>query len=98
MHRALLVALVCAACGAVPDSGAGEACRSVFSAWVAAADRCGLEPSMPNVDTVCQYAYSYNDDALNGDCLPWIRDVPCAELQNAGFQAHCGRALYLRTW
>lgn len=94
----LLLAPGAMGCGAVPDSRATEACYSVFDAWSAAGAACGYEATMPDREVVCRDAYSYSDEELNGNCLPWLRSGACAEYTNAGFKAHCGKSLFLKTW
>jgi hypothetical protein len=98
MRRVLILVALLSGCGAVPDAGAEAACRSVFEAWAKAAASCGATPMMPDEDAVCHAAYSYDDDELNGNCLPWIHSGPCTELDNEHFRSHCGHALYLKTW
>jgi hypothetical protein len=82
----------------VPDSDAERACRSIGEAWEETAVACGFEATMPDQDAVCGRAYSFDADELNGSCLPWIRSLPCLELNNEAFQAHCGKAISLKTW
>jgi hypothetical protein len=89
--------LVFASCSAIPSASAEEACRSIFSGWQDAADRCAFEPSMPDPE-VCELSYSYDADMLEDDCLPWMKTAPCEELGNPQFQAHCGKVMYFRTW
>lgn len=96
MRRALALLLL-SACSAIPEAGAEEACRSIGEGWKAAALRCASEPSMPD-QAICERAYSYDDDLLDGDCLPWMRTAPCPELDGPRFQAHCGKVMFFRTW
>lgn len=97
MRRLIPIIALSLGCGAVPDADAVNACRQVFDAWSEAATACGLEATMPDRDAVCSEAYSYNQTELDG-CLQWIRSDPCQEMDNTQFKAHCGKALYLKTW
>lgn len=94
--------LMCAAalipaCVATFDADAEASCHSIFQAWEEAGQACQLEPTMPDPNKVCWRAYDVGD-SLETDCLPWIRAHKCEELDNEHFQAHCGEAIYLRTW
>ena len=84
-------------CTATFDSDAEASCHSIFQAWEEAGKACNLEPTMPDPNKVCWRAYDVGE-SLEADCLPWIRAHKCEELDNAHFQAHCGTAIYLRTW
>ena len=88
--------ILLSSCAAVPMASAEEACLSVFHGWIDAGAACGLEATSPD-EVLCRRAYSYDDDELAG-CVGWMKVAPCEELDNAHFQAHCGKAIYLKTW
>lgn len=91
-----LVALT-TSCAATFSPDAEAACWAIFQAWEEAGQACQMEPTMPDPNKVCWRAYDVGE-SLEADCLPWIRAHKCEELDNAHFQAHCGEAIYLRTW
>ena len=95
----LLTILLSASCAAIPMSDAEEACRSVFRTIEDRSATCKSETTMPDVGQVCRDAYGYNEEELQGRCLPFLRAVPCdVGMTNADFYAHCGKAIYLKTW
>ena len=88
--------MLLSSCAAIPSASADEACRRIFRDWAAAADRCNFGPASAD-PSVCEIAYSYDDDELSS-CLAWMKSCECAELDNDQFYAHCGKAISFRTW
>lgn len=103
MTLAVRLAVICAAlvvggCAAIPMSDAETACRSIFQAIRERSRECGLEVNIPDED-MCEDAYSYDREAMDTVCMPFLRSVPCETgMSSAEFRAHCAGAVAMKWW
>lgn len=95
---AACASITLASCAALPMTEAETSCRTVFQAIREKANECGFEMKVPNEEQ-CEDAYSYDPESLNGDCLPYLRAIPCdGGMTTEEFRAHCGRVIDKKWW
>ena len=79
-------------------SDAEMACRSIFQAIRERSAECDLEVRIPD-EGMCEDAWSYDKEALDTVCLPFLRSVPCETgMSPDESKAHCAAAVAMKWW
>jgi hypothetical protein len=84
-------------CAAIPEGDAVDRCLAHFEALDLRTLECSGAHLQVNAEEKCDLAYSVNDAEYDA-CMAWVKAVPCAEYQDAAYQAMCLPAFNLRTW